>query len=356
MSSVSKMKIFNPKSNEFALLPLDSYQRVLAFTSGGKDSLAMVLNLLELGVPPHKIELHHHLVDGDKDLFMDWPVTRDYCRKVADTFGMRYSESWREGGFRAEMLRENALTLPVAFIDEQGKRKEVGGVSGRPNTRRKFPQVSKDLSVRWCSSSLKIDVGNAFIRHTPRFQVGKTLVLSGERADESPGRKRYAECEMHVTGRSAVYETDTSGNKVRVGHKRSALRHVDHWRPVHKWSEADVWEIIKRHGVMPHPAYFLGFNRCSCSKCIFLRPNSLATLAQIDPDGLKEIDNYEKEFGCTIDIKERKSVLERASEGVATNYDPAMAKLAMSETFDLPIITENWQLPAGAFSTNDGPT
>lgn len=36
----------------------DEYERVVVFTSGGKDSTACVLHLLDLGVPKAKIELH----------------------------------------------------------------------------------------------------------------------------------------------------------------------------------------------------------------------------------------------------------------------------------------------------------
>lgn len=55
------------------VLAYDCY--VVAF-SGGKDSVALVLHLLELGVPAEKIELWHHLVDGrEGSALVDWPCT-----------------------------------------------------------------------------------------------------------------------------------------------------------------------------------------------------------------------------------------------------------------------------------------
>ena len=51
---------------------LGDYDRILVAFSGGKDSLACLLLLLEAGVPPSRIELHHHDVDGDQP-FIDWP-------------------------------------------------------------------------------------------------------------------------------------------------------------------------------------------------------------------------------------------------------------------------------------------
>lgn len=39
------------------LLPLEEYDKIIILFSGGKDSLACVLDLLERGVPREKIEL-----------------------------------------------------------------------------------------------------------------------------------------------------------------------------------------------------------------------------------------------------------------------------------------------------------
>lgn len=60
---------------------LQAYDRFLVAFSGGKDSICCLLHLLEAGVNPDKIELHHHLVDGrEGSTLFDWPCTEDYCR------------------------------------------------------------------------------------------------------------------------------------------------------------------------------------------------------------------------------------------------------------------------------------
>ena len=95
---------------------LASYDTIIVAFSGGKDSVACVLRLLELGVPRERIELWHHDVDGREgsDL-MDWPVTRSYCRAFADALGLRIFYSWKVGGFEREMLRDGEHTQPICW-------------------------------------------------------------------------------------------------------------------------------------------------------------------------------------------------------------------------------------------------
>lgn len=151
---------------------IEVYDHIIVAFSGGKDSQACVLHLLDMGVNPENIELWHHDVDGrEGSELMDWAVTRDYCRAFAEAFGMKIYYSWKEGGFEREMCRNNQLTAPTIF-EIPGGIAQAGGVLGKPSTRGKFPQVSPDLSVRWCSAYLKIDVGSAAIRNQERF-IGK---------------------------------------------------------------------------------------------------------------------------------------------------------------------------------------
>jgi len=139
------------------------YDRIVLAFSGGKDSLACLLFMLDDGCPREKLELWHHLVDGrEGSTLMDWPITEDYCRKVAEHFNLPIYYSWREGGFEREMLRNNQATAPVRFeypVNGEDNLIECGisGGNGPKNTRQMFPQVSADLRTRWCSSYLKIE-------------------------------------------------------------------------------------------------------------------------------------------------------------------------------------------------------
>jgi len=315
-----------------------AYDRYLIFFSGGKDSLACLLHLLECGVPREKIELHHHLVDGrEGSTLMDWPITEAYCAAVAKAFNIPLTFSHRVGGFEREMLRNESATAPVVIPMGDGYI-EVGG-QGPAGTRNKFPQVSADLQTRWCSGVLKIDVGARFLTNNPKFQEGKTLILTGERAEESKARANYKRFEPH---RCDLRE----GRKIK--------RHIDVWRAVHSWKEQAVWDIIKRWKVTSHPAYYLGFGRCSCRACIFGSKDQWATVRDIAPEQFNTIANYERTFKITIHRKE--TVIERADAGTPYDTDPFWVEVANSTTFNCPVFIEPWVLPKGAFGDSCGPT
>ncbi|MPR06311.1 phosphoadenosine phosphosulfate reductase [Microvirga tunisiensis] len=322
---------------------LSSYDAIVVAASGGKDSVSCLLACIENGAPLERIELWHHDVDGrEGSALFDWPVTRSYVSALAKAFDLPLYFSWKQGGLEREMLRENARTAPISFQTPEGEIRSVGGVSGKLGTRLQFPQVSADLTTRFCSAYAKIDVSSAAICNQDRFLGKKTLFVTGERAQESSARARYKTFEPHRTDR-------------RDGTRRN--RHVDHWRPIHGWDERQVWEIIERHRVAPHPAYDAGFGRVSCMNCIFASPAQLSTILKFAPHKFMPIANYEKQFGKTI--HRTLTVLERAAKG--TPYEAAneytMGR-CLSEHFDEPIILEpgQWRLPAGAFGENAGPT
>jgi 3'-phosphoadenosine 5'-phosphosulfate sulfotransferase (PAPS reductase)/FAD synthetase len=319
---------------------LASYDMAEIAMSGGKDSVALVLHLIECGFPRERIELHHHLVDGNEgSTLMDWPCTEAYCKAFAKAMGLPITFSWRRGGFETEMLRQNSSTAPMMVPDENGGYRAIGG-SGPLGTRLKFPQVSDSLLTRWCSSSLKIGPMDAYLRSHPKFLGKRTLVLTGERAEESAARARYAVFEPH--------RSDTRNSK-RVP------RHIDVWRGVHGWSEARVWEILRRWSIRPHIAYFLGWSRLSCRSCIYGSKNQWASIRAIAPNQFNAIAKHEREFKVTI--HRSKSVIARADAG--TPYpigDPKWVEIANSREFNLPIFVDPWELPSGAYGEGVGPT
>lgn len=312
-----------------------AFDKVVIGFSGGKDSVACVLHCLELGIHKDRIELwHHEIDDGDTgQLKMDWPCTHGYVKAFANALGIPLYFSWREGGFARELLRENALTAPTLFETPDGLMK-AGGVRGTPSTRRKFPQQSANLSTRWCSAALKIDICSIAIANQARFNGKRTILVTGERAQESSARAKYQSAEPHKPS-----------NRKRM---------VWQWRPVHQWSEEEVWTILERHRIRAHPAYFLGWSKCSCMTCIFGSPSQWASVAQIAPRKVIQIRQHEKDFGVTL---RRDGDIDKAiGRGVPYPMDSEHIRVAMSETYDLPIFMDKWVLPSGAYGEAAGPT
>lgn len=329
---LAKAQVTEVRPKALTQAELNSYSHILLLCSAGKDSIACLAAVLEAGADPARIELWHHLVDGNEgSTLMDWPCTTDYMRKLANSFGLPLYFSWREGGIEREMNREEAATAPVMFQIQGGAVLRVGG-DGPLGTRMRFPQQAASLSVRWCSSSAKIDVGARAITNQPRFNGARTLFVTGERAEESSARARYAQLEPHRTSNSK--------------------RHVDHYRPVLHWSEAEVWDAMRRMGVVPHPAYRIGWPRVSCRNCLFLSKDHWATMRALDPKGFQALRRYEERFGYTL--RRDGNLDDAAAAGQPLAYDGELGQLAMSEEYSgaIRIDPALWQMPAGAFRGN----
>lgn len=299
---------------------------IIAF-SGGKDSVAMVLFLLEQGIDRRRIHLHHHDVDGGGPNLFDWPCTKSYCEAFADTMGLSLFFSHREGGIYREIFRTNEPRQDILYQREPGGQYfRIPSDKAAINTRLKFPAVSSNLLTRWCSSTVKIDVLLSVVAHHPLYQH-RLVVLTGERRQESPARSKYVEAEL--------YKANTKSRK------------VIHWRPILDWPESAVWEIMSRWHIQPHPAYMLGWNRCSCQICIFSDPDIWATIASIDYRKIEKIAAIETELNFTL-YSERKIVEIVAAGTPLKDLDPIWIDQSLSH-FEAPIILSDWQLPKGAF-------
>ncbi len=343
MVALDVLDLVQPRPDTSRVLPFEQYDKIIVCMSGGKDSLAAALHLLDLGVDRKKLEWWHQHVDGSPGAggLMDWPITQDYCRKLAQAFGIPLYFQWREGGFEREMLRNQQETACVRFEMPGGTLGCAGGKSGRYGTRLKFPQQSADLKVRWCSAALKIDVASVAINNDPRFRNANILLITGERREESPARSKYAKVERHRT----------TSKKWR--------RRCDQYRIVIDWTEQAVWDTIKKHRAVPHPAYRLGFSRVSCLCCIFGNADQWATVRLIAPDQFERISAYEKRFGLTI--RRGRDVEAQATLGrpFATAADGELIGLAMSRVYSAPVIVpdgQEWVLPRGAIKRQNGPS
>lgn len=393
-------KIYLPE-----LLPLEEYDLAAVLLSGGKDSIACYYKLLELGMPKEKIEFWHHDIDGGHPTRrMDWRCTQNYVKSFSEAEEVPLRLSWRVNGFFGELYRIGA-SEPVEWMEpgtgeirqcrlsqnyrkcQEIKRKAAEDMEERLKEfgyRMKFPMKTGDLSRRWCSAYLKIMVADTVIAnidqlgelerlggkrhkfpakgstHQGRWCSGnlkaavqdsvtsnlertksnvKVLVVSGERRGESKGRSRYNEMEIH-----------------RTNAEKKARRIVHQWRPVIDYSEKDVWEVLKRHKVNPHPCYRAGWNRCSCAMCIFSTPKLFAGIRELYPEEFELLKQDERILGFTLDNKcDLDTFVGDALSCVYHGDKEAIRSLVTGEfTVDDIYVEDTWKYPAGAFHGAEG--
>jgi 3'-phosphoadenosine 5'-phosphosulfate sulfotransferase (PAPS reductase)/FAD synthetase len=300
--------------------------KILVAFSGGKDSVAMVLYLLEMGIDKGRIELHHHEVDGGGLELFDWGCTTSYCQAFADAFDLKIYFSYREGGIIREMYRENEGLQDVILKDNN---EEIRFKSRKGNSsRKKFPAISASLMTRWCSSVVKIDVLSRIVNNL--YKEGRYLVLTGERREESKNRSGYEAIEK--------YRSHTK------------KRDIWQWRPVIDFKEEDVWALYEKYKVQAHPCYELGWSRCSCQLCIFSSPNTWASLNELVKDKVDFLISVEEELDHTMHNKKTlKQVVEKGVSFLSAEVLKRWKDEALGE-FISPIIVEGeWQLPRGAY-------
>ena len=387
------------------LLPLEEYDLIAILLSGGKDSIACYYKLLELGVPKEKMEFWHHDIDGGHpSRRMDWRCTHNYVKSFSEMEGVPLRLSWRINGFFGELYRVGA-SEPVEWMEpdtgeimqcklssnylkckelKEQSVDEMEELLKQYGYRMKFPAKTGDLSRRWCSAYLKIMVADSVMSnlsslgkleeiggkrgkfpakgstHQGRWCSGnlkaavqdsvtsnlektkqnvKVLVVSGERRGESTGRSKYNEMEIH-----------------RTNAEKKAHRIVHQWRPVIDYSEKDVWEVLKRHNVNPHPCYRAGWNRCSCAMCIFSTPKLFAGIKELYPEDFDLLKQDESILGFTLDNKCDLETFIKGAESCVYHGDlQAIRSLVTGEfTVDDVYVKGHWMYPAGAFHGAEG--
>jgi 3'-phosphoadenosine 5'-phosphosulfate sulfotransferase (PAPS reductase)/FAD synthetase len=224
---------------------------------------------------------------------------------------------------------------------QDGSIRTIPNARAKIGTRGMLPARTNDMNIRWCSSHGKVDVLRQTIVDDERFLNSRTLILTGERREESPRRMRYEAFQRFHSDRR-------DSPRLR--------RHVDRFRPVLEWTKVQVWDILARWELTPHPSYDLGFGRASCRTCVFLTRNGWRTVRDLYPSAIATIADREASSGRTIE--QGMSVLEQADRGVA--YDAAirltdLAELADRTEWTVPMRRSPWTLPAGAFGENTGP-
>lgn len=217
--------------------------------SGGKDSQAMLIRLLEV-IPRNQLLVVHASL-GE----MEWPGAMELARDQASGAGLPF------------IVATAAKTLLDMVIRRFQTRPEVPS----------WPSPS----TRQCTSDLKRGPIQREVRRYAKQNGYKTIVnCLGLRAEESTGRSR-----RNVFSQMAI------SNSVNTWYE---------WLPVHALSTADVFAQIRGAGQTPHYAYALGNERLSCVFCIMGSRNDLKNGATAHPSLLKQYADMEELTGYTM--------------------------------------------------------
>ena len=226
------------------------------------------------------------------------------------------------------------LFRSMSNLSNPGKLEEIGGKRG------KFPAKGGTHQGRWCSGNLKAAVQDSVTSNLEKTKSNvKILVVSGERRGESAGRAKYNEMEIHRTNAEV-----------------KAHRTVHQWRPVIDYSEIDVWEVLKRNRIAPHPCYRAGWNRCSCAMCIFSTPKLFAGIRELYPEDYELLRQDEKILGFTLDNKCNLDEFVGAADSCVYHGDIEAIRSLITGEFRVSdiYVTGKWLYPAGAFHGAEG--
>lgn len=248
---------------------LSKYEWIVINTSGGKDSIASIIRVLEecrrQSFPVEKVVLSYQSLGR-----VVWKDSLAMAHRLRTHFGLRILVS----KYKDKAGRE--LTL-LDYAKKRGK----------------WPSPTQ----RWCTSEFKRGPGNRTITQLSRERPGPILQVFGFRAEESARRAK----------KKPIHE-DT-----RASRKNSP---VTNWLPIHDWKVEQVWGAIFRSGVEFPRAYELGMPRYSCVFCIYADEASLMLAGSHNAALLDEYIRLEEEINHTFkpDLS-LKSIQERLKKG-----------------------------------------
>lgn len=167
---------------------------------------------------------------------------------------------------------------------------------------------------RFCTTELKIAPMKAYLEWLREQSIDPVNVI-GIRAEESVARSRLSEWEW------------------------SKDLDCEVWRPLLRWSFADVVAIHQRHGLRPNPLYFEGFSRVGCWPCIMSNKGEIRMLADRDPARISRLRVLEDEM--------TQAARGRGHEGEAAQRSWFQAATGRAGTWPIDRVVEWARTPRG---------
>jgi 3'-phosphoadenosine 5'-phosphosulfate sulfotransferase (PAPS reductase)/FAD synthetase len=234
--------------------------------SGGKDSQALLIKMLELVPRGQLLVVHASLGE------FEWHGALELARDQAAAAGVPF------------LVARSQKT----FLDMvERKFERVPGVPSFPSAKH-----------RQCTSDLKRDPIDREVRHWAKRAGFSTIIsATGIRAQESAARAKVETFKLNT--RNSV-----------------AGRSWFDWAPIHAMSTVEVFATIAADGQTPHPAYAGGNERLSCVFCIMGSPNDIAHGAEARPELFARLSEVEARTGYTLHMS-RKTLVQLVEEARA---------------------------------------
>ena len=210
----------------------------LASISGGKDSAAMALHLIEQGIDFRGVFF---------DTGWEHPAVYEYINgPLADKIGS---------------IEIVIPPLPSLTPEQENIALRYEAQLGHTSAMIRWI-IKKGMFAsrvrRYCTDLLKIKTVKKLVK-TVIENDDLPVNTVGIRAAESAARAKLPERELS-TGLDCMV-----------------------WRPILQWSKEDVIEIHHRHGLAPNPLYLNGADRVGCWPCIYSRKSEVRFMAETDP-------------------------------------------------------------------------
>lgn len=220
--------------------------------SGGKDSQAMLITLLEIIPRSQLLVVHASLGE------VEWEGALEHAQRQAETAGLPF-------------IVARAVKTFLGMVEHRY------AVRPGPNS-----SCWPSASNRQCTSDLKRGPIEREVRRYAKANGFSAIVsCMGIRAQESCARSKRAPMSRNVRG------------CIRG-------REWYEWLPIHGFTAAEVFATIKAAGQEPHWAYAAGNQRLSCVFCIMGSPRDLANGARHRPDLFAKYTEIEQRTGYTM--------------------------------------------------------
>lgn len=236
---------------------IDKGALFVANHSGGKDSQAMLIRLLER-VPAEQIVVIHASL-GE----VEWEGALELAQQQAERAGLPF-------------IVATAIKTFFEMVEHRFK------VRPGPNS-----PCWPSAKSRQCTSDLKRGPVEREVRRYAKEHGFKMIVSClGIRAKESPGRAKRPVMSRNVRGSVAG-------------------RDWFEWLPIHELTTDQVFGVIGTAGQQPHWAYAAGNDRLSCVFCIMGSAKDLANGARHRPELYAKYREIEQRTGYSMHQTQR---------------------------------------------------